>query len=564
MSNYPGGGNTPRVFIRDPDSGYKQWNISQIWTGNPDGGNFVPNVDDQVVDWRRGFFRVVAVDEVTGISTLAEWDPKRGSSESSKDNLMLGSGPGYQSESWRVNIDTYTFPHAASLDGRLQNYSSDAAYMKLFLGNDITEERGKVISIMLDGQGNLLNENVPVIIVPNEDPNVVTSRMPLPFYVNHSLQTGEKVTAVFYGSNGNELSEYSLLVRNTRLVRRVEAGYKYVQGIRILSPFLSKANPDTLEFPINIAAKSLVLQGVVDYSDGSSSKPIPIGGELASPFSLLNFDNFVPTIENQRVPLTLRYKLGEREFTYDKGLAYDGSLTAPFYALVVPAKHSYSVKLFVYPVWVDDVVGYELEFFLYSMERDVYYKLRRGLVEVAEGSRHFDGTNYNTLQRLTLSVRLDTVNASYTEYIHVQTVEISLKTPGTDRRTNWVVGWTPGTDKFYGNALSCKVTYVQQNISVLDVACDLNNTDEWLERLYYDTDPLYNRARESRAPKPTHFKLHYEGGVVDYVDVRNFRDTIQVHQSIREGSNVYIEWILRTNNNDLQLGMSAIPAHQVN
>lgn len=563
MSNYPGGGSTPKVFIRDPDRGYRQWLLSEIWNGTTEGGRFVPNIDDMIIDYRRGFLRVVEVDGLTGLSKTVEWDPKKSNSESSKENLMLGSGPGYQSESWRVNIDTYTFPHKASLDGRLQNYGSDAAYMKLFLSNDITD-KGQVISMMLDGNGNLLNENVPLIILDDTDPNNVAIRQPLPFWVNRALADGERVTAVIYGANGNELSEYSLLVRNTRLVRRVEAGYRYVQGIRVLSPFLSKADPSVLEFPININAKSLVLQGVVDYSDGSSSKPMAIGSEMATPFALLNFDNFVPTIENQRVPLTLRYELGKDEFTYDKGLAFDGSVTAPFYALVTPARNSYSVKLFAFPFWVNDVVGYELEFFLYSLERDVFYHVRRGLVETAVGSRGFDGLNFNTLQRVTFSVKLNLVNSGYTEYIHVQTMEISLKTPGTDQRTNWLVGWSPNTDDFYGEGLIAKITYINTKISNIDISCDIKNIDEWLDRLFYATEPLYNRERESHTPRPTHFRLNYSGHKTDYFQIGEFRNLFESHHKIDEGDNVYVEWILRTSNNDLQLGISALPAHQIN
>lgn len=565
MSNhiYPGQDGKPKAFIIDPDRNYREWLISEIYDGTATGGSYVPKVNDGVRDWKRGFFQVTAVDNITGISTLKEWDPGRTPESGTKESLMVGSGPGYQSESWRINVDNSTFPHKAGVDGRLQVYGHSANYIKIFNGSDITE-RGEVISMLLDTTGALLSENIPLVVVRTEDPNNLAIKTPVDFWVGKRLYSGDRVTLVVYGDNGNELSEYNLLVRDTRHVRRLESGLRYVQGIRLISPFLSKTDPETLEFPINMNAKSLVLEGVVDYSDGTSSAPIPIGGPGSAPFQLQNFDNFVPTIEGQRVPLVLNYRLAQDEFSYTTGLAYNNTLTAPFFAAVIPAMNAYSVKLFAYPVWVDEVNGYELEFYLYSLSRDVYYQLRRGIVEVAATSGNFDGLDFNSIQRMVFSVDLSKVNSSYNPYIHVQTVEISLKAPGNERRTNWTIGWEPGATELYGVDVMAKATYVKQNEYLIDVTSDAADLTSWLEMLYRSVVPLHNTKTEVRAPDPNFYRIVVDHHKSEYYPVTQWAVPIRILQDITEGHNVYIEWILRGPINDLQLAVSALPLHQIN
>lgn len=560
---YPGQNGKPKSFIIDPDRSYREWLLPEIYDGTPTGGSFVPKVDDGIRDWKTGFYQVTEVNNLTGMSVRKEWDPRRTSDSGSKENLMVGSGPGYQSESWRINIDFSTFPHKASIDGRLQNYGYSASYMKIFQGIDITE-RGKVISMLLDSTGALLSENIPLKIIKDEDPNNIGSKVPIDFWVGHKLPNGTPVTMVIYGDNGNELSEYHLLVRDTRLVRRLESGMRYIQGIRVKSPFLSKTDPQTLEFPINMNAKSLVIEGVVDYSDGTSSKPIPIGGPGDAPFQLHNYDNFVPTIEGQRVPLTLNYRLAENEFSYTTGLAYNDSLTAPFFAAVIPAKDAYSVKLFAYPVWVDEVNGYELDFYLYSLARDVMYQLRRGVVEVSANSGNFDGLDFNSIQRMVFSVDLSKVNAGYNPYIHVQTVEISLKAPGTDNRTNWTVGWTPGASAVYGVDVVAKSTYVKANEYLIDITSGAADLSEWLDKLYHAVQPLKNTKTEAVVPTPNFYRLVIDNIKSDYYPVTQWTVPVRVMQTVREGSNAYIEWIFKGPNNDLQLAIAALPLHQIN
>lgn len=566
MSNqiYPGQNGTPKSFIIDPDRAYREWLLPEIYDGTPTGGSFVPKVNDGIRDWKTGFYQVTEVNSLTGISTWREWDPRRTAESGTKENLMVGSGPGYQSESWRMNVDHSTFPHKASVDGRLQNYGYSASYIKIFLGNDKTE-RGQVISMLLDSStGALLSENIPLKILSAEDPNDTTSKVPVDFWVGHRLPSGTPVTLVVYGANGNELSEYRILVRDTQHVRRLESGMRYIQGIRVKSPFLSRTDPQTLEFPINMNAKSLVLEGVVDYSDGTSSKPIPIGSVGASPFELLNFDNFVPTIEGQRVPLVLNYRLAQDEFSYTTGLSYNETLTSNFFAAVIPAKDAYSVKLYAYPVWVDDVNGYELEFYLYSLARDVFYPLRRGLVEVSATSANFDGLDFNSIQRLTFSVDLSKVNAGYNPYIHVQTLEISLKAPGTDNRTNWTIGWQPAATEVYGVGIVAKATYVKANEYLIDIASDAADLTEWLEKTYRAVKPLKNTRTEAEVPTPNFYRVVIDGIKSDYYPITQWSTPVRVLQSIREGNNAYIEWIFKGPNNDLQLAISGLPLHQIN
>src|SRR5690606_38246651 len=113
------------------------------------------------------------------------------------------------------------------------------------------------------------------------------------------LDDGELVTAVVYDDVGNAVSITRLLVKKTAFVRTVDESKRFVTGIHIESPFLSKSDPRVLEYPINMPIQALSLVGVVTYSDGGV-KRMPIDG---TKFSLYGLNNYIATILGQRIPL---------------------------------------------------------------------------------------------------------------------------------------------------------------------------------------------------------------------------------------------------------------------
>src|SRR5690606_3680018 len=358
----------PGRYIVDPDRGYREFAIWEIYTG-PDGtGVYVPNVNDAVRDWKVGWYRVKSVDYTTGLSQLELWETPSTNTDVDQSELLLGVGPGYQSETWRVYVDTRKIPYTLEIDRRLHLYGTEVTHLKLFKGVDVSET-GQVISAHYDQAGNLLGENIPLQLVATTDRTNTAIKCPTSSFTSVPLVDGEVVSYVAYAANGTPVSKGKLLVENTSLARRSESNLRYITGIRLESPFLSASDPQVIEFPINLNVDSITLQGVVEYSNGDIVK-LPITGDVSDKFSLFGLRHYVPTIEGQPVPLTLNYRLSDTEYSYVQGPTANGSIAEAYRGITVRADNSYSVKLFAYPNWKGEVNGYELDFWLYSLDRD--------------------------------------------------------------------------------------------------------------------------------------------------------------------------------------------------
>jgi hypothetical protein len=551
----------PGIFIVDPDRRYTTWAIWEVYTGSTGVGKYVPNVDDLVHDWDQGFFRVAAVDYTTGLSDLRPWTIKTTPTEITDEDILLGTSPGYQSEMWRVYLDTRKTPHILQVDGRLHIYGSSAEYIKIFKGTNISVN-GTVISAFYDQNNSFLGENIPLELVANEKLDNRAIKAPMVGYTSVPLVDGEVVTVVAYNSAGAVVTKAKMLVDNTSLVRRTDANKKYVTGISLQSPFLSDADPALIEFPINITVGTVAMQGVVEYSDGSKSI-IPVSEDGSSRFSLYGLSNYVPTIEGQTVPLTLNYVLSQDEYAYIQGPTANGSIAERYRARTIKADNAYSVKLFAYPVWRNAVDGYTLDFWLYNLDRREYYRVPRNLVEVQAGGRNFDGLDFLTLQKLSLSVNLSQIDAKYSTYRHVQTFNIALKAPGTDRRTNWTINFNPGNSDAYGEGLEAAAHFVDTNKWLLNISNGYNSKEQWLRHMFYATQPLYDTYSETEAPAPNYFAIHTKTRRTEF-SIEQWNNDLQIFNDLQEGETVYIEWLRRTPSTDLMLGVSGLPLHRSN
>ena len=72
--------------------------------------------------------------------------------------------------------------------------------------------------------------------------------------------------------------------------------------------------------------------------------------------------------------------------------------------------------------------------------------------------------------------------------------------------------------------------------------------------------PIINPEVEVRPPAPTHFVLN-TGSVTQEYTLDAWNTELVSVQEVRPGENVYLHWIRRDGNTDLQLGVSAIPVH---
>lgn len=548
---------TPPTLIADPTRGFRMWLISEIYTGPTGTGKYVPNPDDMVWDWTSGYNRVISVDYTTGLSVIKPWNPPVNSNPMSDEDVLLGAGPGYQSESFRVYLDKSVLPHVLAVDSRVHLYGTTVSYIKIFKGTD-TSVNGQVISQMYDQGGTFLGENIPMeLVAMDPSANNVAVKTPQVGYTTQDLSDGDVVTAVCYDDAGNATSICKLLVKNTAFIRTTDASAKYIKAISVETPFLSASDPSLIQYPINMPVSALNLIGVVTYSDGSKLR-LPIDG---TKFSLYGLENYIATIQGQTLDLVLSYKLSPGEYNYITESSPNKHISIPMKATTLQADGAYSVKLFVAPRWIDALNGYTLEYFLYNLDREDVYPVTN-LVQMGSNSRAFNPLQYGTTQHIGVALDLNQVDPSFANYRHVQEFDVTLLRQGTDQSgDNWTVGYTPGQNPPYGVGVKALVNYIEVGNWQLDLSCGLTNQTDWLNKVFYGTQPLFDAGSETEAPTPNFFALVYGSERLE-VPISQWASTITMTSTFVEGTLVNVEFFKRNASTDLQLGVSQMIVHR--
>lgn len=549
-------GNDGHAAVYDPEARWCWWSLKEIYMGNAAENRYVPKVDDFVKDTQTNkTYRVEALDITTLIPTLVE---VKDVPVGEFTDVLLGVGPGTQSDTYRVYLDKSVMPHTLAVDARLTVAGSMAVSCKLFLGNTL-DGNSEVISNMYDGSGNLLGNSIPLELVqmPNGQ-NVAIKTVPV-CYTTRDLPDGERVTAVFYSADGHVVSKRQMLIENTAFIRSASLGTKYITGISLKSPFLSQGDAKLIQFPLNVPLQGLALTGVVQYSDGSKLE-LPVDG---SKFSIFGFEHFASTVVGQRFPLVLKYQLSAGEICYaNNTVSASKFITESYKAVSMNEDGAFTVKLFGFPVWQDAIYGYRMEWYMYNLDRQAAF-LVTPYVSFNANSQAFNGLLYGVNQHLSVSLNLKSVNPSFKDYIHVQAVDVVLLGPGTQRTTNWTIGFDPDQDPAYGVANHALSTFTNSSLSTLNVGLEAPNVDAWLDRIYYGVRPLFDSAAELEPPLPTHFVI--KGPSSDVVlPLSAWNQTTTLNFALANSSTVFIKFIKRTADNDIQLAIAALPVYQSN
>ena len=546
----------PPTLIVDKQQGFRDWNITQIYNPTTNAkAQYVPNVDDLVIDWTSGFLRVTYVDYSTGISTLSPWAPPPSSVVGGEVSLLLGDTPGVQYESFRVYIDTSVVPYTLACDARLHLYGTTVSYIQVFLGADISAN-GTVISQMYDQAGNLLGTQIPTELVVMPDQNNQGVQTPQVGYTLTDVADGELVTIVAYASDGSAVCTAPALVKNTQYIRSTDESLKYITGIALETPFLSQSDSTLIQYPINMPVEQLNLMGVVSYSDGTQVR-LPVDG---TKFAIFGLQNYVATIQGQTVPLVLRYLLSAGETTYGATGASQKYITEAYRATTLAEDGAYSVKLFAYPVWQDPINGYRLDWWLYTLDRELVYNVTP-YVQAAANAQAFNPLLYNTVQNLTVAVNMSQVDSRFANYRHVQTIGVSLLAPGNHSgQTDWSIQFAPGQNPAYGIGVQALLTMTNQNYWKLDLTSGFQSQTEWLQNLYYNTLPLYSELSEAGPLAPNYFTLVVGGQAIE-IPVTEWDQPILIPGGIADGTPVYLQFFQRNSLTDLQLAIAGMVVH---
>lgn len=549
---------TNPAYAIDYDQPSRVWAINDIYDPAVPRSTpqYVPNVNDLIYDFTQGWFRVTAVDYTTGISTRVIWTPPKAPDTDDTVDVLLGAGPGTIADSYRAFISTAVTPFSLALDRRLRFYGTTVTSIKIFLGTDISDA-GQVVSKFYDQSGNLLGENIPLELVQMAEGANLAIKAPKVGYTTTNIADGEVLRVVAYDDVGNVVSTALVIAQNTTFVRAADAAAKYITTISLVSPFLSTSDTDTVEYPINMPVESLNLMGEVTYSDGSEAL-IPVDG---TKFSVFGLGQYIATQVGQRVPLVLSYALAEGEYTYNGVPSINSRMTREYSAKTSPIDGAYTVKLFVFPVWQSAQSGYRLQFFLYNLDRQDVYDVTN-LVEAGSTNQPFNPTLYNTVQNLTFALKMDLVDPAYSPFRFVQSLQITLLRPGNDQTgDNWTVAYDPGQTPPYGTGLQAKASFINVGNWKLDLTCGVTTTvDDWLAKVYAPAHPLVNTQSEAAAPVPNIMAVIINNTRYEF-PIAQWSTLLTVSTTMTEGSVVYIQWIKRDNDNDLQLGVSGLIVH---
>lgn len=550
----------PARVLEDPERGYREWGIWEIYTGPNGTGSFIPNVNDAVRDWERGFFRVSAVDPTTKLSTLIPWSEYSRNTGLSAGDILVGSGPGTQSDSWRVYIDTRARPYALEVDRRLQLYGSEVKYVKVFKGYN-TSTGGTVISEYVDAVTGGETENIPLERVPVPTGSGTYCSTPVSAYATEALTDGEVVTVVPYTTAGTPIGFYTMIVRRTNLVRRTDAQRKQITNIRLDSSYLSETEPGLLRFPVGTLIGGVVLRCIVDYSDGTT-RTVSVSGSSGSSTSLYGFSSVETTVAGSvYTNLVLNYIPQSTEYVNAAEVSVRGTVTKSYSAVIDPQDDTYNVKLFGYPVKVNG--AWTLQFYLYSLDRIAYYKVDPAVVEYADDTT-LDSTLLNVDQRITVTVNLNDISSRFREYRHTQTLTVQLKgvaSGTTGIPTYWTVRQTP-SDLVYGSGMGVDYT-TSGGKHYLNFGSNQSNATNWITYTRNRVGPLRDTRVETELPAVTHFYILKPNNtsIGPFAIAESYNDTIEYGSAVANGSTIFVRLVNVTTTDTKEIAMVAFNSY---
>lgn len=530
--------------------------LSEVYSGPEGTGQEWPNPNDLIVDYDTGTFRrVTDVDYTNFTYNWVEFKPAR---FFNMDSVIGGAAP-HLTDTFRIYVDTTKHPYTLRVDSRQWFADPDIVGCKIFRGTNISPT-GEVISAYFKN-GVLKDTVIPVIKVSDENPGGEGPWMrPMPASCSIVPENGELCTMVLYAASGevSAISLYNIYVTN--VVMAAEKSVKLLQDIRIKSPWLDPADNRRLLLPVNIPQADILMQLELVYNHGTEI--IPIDGMRARLDGLRNngaHDTyFISTQLGQDIDLLLIYRLSSDESYIGPDLI-EGVISREYVATTDPVRGAYSPKLFVVPRWLDAGRGYRLEYYLFDLNRGTMFNATNK-VYPAKGAAVFDPTLYGAKQRLAVAVNLADVSNQYVTHPHVQNFAITLLAKGTDKRDSFLIEYTQGKPE-YGKDLYAKFYFENATYWKLDLRCGLASKAEWLDALYYQTYPLWDRRSEAGPLEPTHMQI-VTGTKTHMKSVDEWVAPFNIDFKVNEAETILIKWIHRTPTDELLLGVSPLVCHQ--
>jgi len=402
--------------VYQPDARWTIWSINDIFQGQAGQNKFIPKLKDYVVEPDSGSWYIVTnINEVTLIPELSPI-----SFNSTNKTLMSTALDNY-----RIYYDTSVSPYTLSVDATLKIYSSTASFARIYQGTIIDDS--KIISQRYDNSGNFIGSDIPLDLVAfNSHDNYAIKSVPT-CNTNSNLKDGEVCTIVIYSADGVVISKVFCIIENTTYIPKAFSEQKYVVQIYMKSPFNDAMNDSIINYPVNLPMESFNPIGVVQYNDGSFVE-YPIDG---TKFRLYGLEQFISSIIGHKIPVVLSYKMNTDEAGLGN-ITTDGTyITRPYSLIVSNPNTSYNTKLFIYPVWIDEINGYTYRAYLMNLDRSILIDVT-SKISLAPNSQTFKPVTYGITQRLIFTLDLSKASSIFNYFLLIQTVDITLRGPANN------------------------------------------------------------------------------------------------------------------------------------
>lgn len=538
--------------LYDENAPWRMWGIDDIYVGLEGADRYVPKVKDYVIRPETYETWIVkSVDPVTYIPELIPISPYGAAGDTTREDVLFGVGPGTQAQLLRIYINRANYPYKATVDTHCFVGGMFNAYAIVYKNGD-PSIGGEPISRLYDSSGNFMGVKVPLEVVALDTHTNHSIKVVQEFSVTEDIPDGEPLLVIFYTADGNPVSKAMLLVENTSYIRGLDIQRKFVTSISLESPWLSAADSNVLNFPLNIPLNALDLVGVVNYNVGPPLK-LPVDG---GKFRMDGLDGYVSSIPGEKFDLSLVYSLSDDEIAFaGQGVYVDRKVTQPYSVITEIVEPGYTVKLFVYPFWDTALDGYRLRFWLYNLARN-------SSVEVTEYVSYnsqmpaFDPRGYGYKQRLQVNLNLRKVSMAFKPMIHTQMFEVTLFSEPQDNVTPWVVSsqLSPTIPGFGRQTYAKRITPTTYSLR-----SGYETKDQWLKAFYYDADPLIDRRSEVNAPMPTSMYVSTDNGATwtSYFIDTSWNLTLTSATSLEYYKNVLIRFVRPSGINEMELAIVA-------
>lgn len=530
--------------ISQPDARWTTWSVHEIYMGAAGLNKFVPKVNDYVIEPESSsMYRVASVSDVTLIPELVAVNFNK---TTVIDHLY--SDVSYSN---RFYFDKSISPYTLSTGGFGPVYHPTASFARIYRGVFI--DPAKIISKRYNNSGVFVGHDIQLDLVAYNSHDNYGVKSVQTCNTTDELLSGETCTLVIFDTNGKVLDRRVGIVEETTFVAQAYAEQKYITNIFLKSAFIADTNSSEINYPVNLPITSFNPIGVVQFNDGSQVE-YPVDNDK---FSLIGLDSYVSTIIGHNVNLVLSYRMSAQESGLASTSVNGHFITRPYRLVVSSPNTSYNVKLFAYPVWVDELTGYSLKFFMMNLDRNIIHDVT-ALVGLTVSSPAFSPKAYGSTQRLTYMVDLAQVSGVFNHFLHVQTMDIVLRGPASDDSiTNiWeVASEVPSLGGYYGTSLKAVVTNPPR--TKVNIANNFATQQAFIDAVFTKTHPLHNPVFETQAPAPTHMEVRYNAEAI-IVPITQYAADVTFIQAVTDLSNISIVFLRQTTSGFLKLSVASM------